>query len=649
MDRPAPSSVSQGTRGHAPGIIDILHRAEQSGNDNKTWDVCFEALTAQLVDDCNRVNATGGQDFALLHHAAAHGNSEACTTLLSRFCADPCIRTGSAGKTAVELATERGHKELASRLWKSQDECEQTLHMLLDAVKTHGGESSSWIMIYDFLQARCAANQRLTRSFGFLHHAAYWGNRGACLQLMEKFGADPTILSGNKQTPEQIAAAGGHTEVAALLRSWAGRGLTIPLARGGDVADSLQIVPGASPIAADRGEFRLQVRSGGRSLQGRYTFEMQARRVVVDGAVVGTFLDAPIASNPFPDDALKLGAGQTELRCVEVVSSEIMEEIQRPENAGAFFVLPSQLNGAEYPSHEAIVMEIDDYKYDRTGGPRGQLAVHPAAGQFILDNAGNTSRPNGVDATDVMLPRVRELASTADGRGYAMQMSNGYLTIPPCPEAAWDDVLHGLRGALHHLRCLGMEGVPACGLTPSHESFSAASHKVNLVYASAVPIDAYQNEMDRKVPAGWERTQDEQRRTCYYNASLNETINEHPNVEPHQHMVKFQTEVARLVLIGQYYGALRLAMDRSRVKPATIYLMPLGGGVFRNPPAIIAGAISAAIDLLVREGVDVEKQLRICLLAWRGNPQEAYGQASLLNACGKLSKRSTNFLREQAY
>ena len=31
-----------------------------------------------------------------------------------------------------------------------------------------------------------------------------------------------------------------------------------------------------------------------------------------------------------------------------------MKEIQKEENAGALFVLPSQLNGAEYTSHEPL-------------------------------------------------------------------------------------------------------------------------------------------------------------------------------------------------------------------------------------------------------------------------------------------------------
>ena len=33
---------------------------------------------------------------------------------------------------------------------------------------------------------------------------------------------------------------------------------------------------------------------------------------------------------------------------------------------------------------------VQDYTADNTGGPRGQLAVHPAASQFVLDNATET-------------------------------------------------------------------------------------------------------------------------------------------------------------------------------------------------------------------------------------------------------------------
>ena len=72
--------------------------------------------------------------------------------------------------------------------------------------------------------------------------------------------------------------------------------------------------------------------------------------------------------------------------------SIITDEIQKSENATAIFVLPSQLNGAEYPHHTYIVSNIDTYNRDSTGGPRGQQSVHPAVGQFILDIAENETR-----------------------------------------------------------------------------------------------------------------------------------------------------------------------------------------------------------------------------------------------------------------
>jgi hypothetical protein len=70
------------------------------------------------------------------------------------------------------------------------------------------------------------------------------------------------------------------------------------------------------------------------------------------------------------------------------------------ENAGALFVVPAQLNGAEYPSATRVVHHVADYKEDIRGGPRGQLAAHPAVAQFLLDNAQSVERPKGINAAD---------------------------------------------------------------------------------------------------------------------------------------------------------------------------------------------------------------------------------------------------------
>lgn len=38
------------------------------------------------------------------------------------------------------------------------------------------------------------------------------------------------------------------------------------------------------------------------------------------------------------------------------------------------------------------VRQVQDYKYHETVGARAQLAAHPAAAQFLLDNAANAER-----------------------------------------------------------------------------------------------------------------------------------------------------------------------------------------------------------------------------------------------------------------
>merc|ERR1712086_399844 len=111
------------------------------------------------------------------------------------------------------------------------------------------------------------------------------------------------------------------------------------------------------------------------------------------------------------------------MEVIGVCNSEIMAEIQKPESDGAYFVLPSQLNGAEYPSPDMIVDQIEEYLYDNTGGPRGQLAVHPAAGQFIIDNAARDGNKGGINSIDLILKCCEEA-------GCPFELVNGYLKVP---------------------------------------------------------------------------------------------------------------------------------------------------------------------------------------------------------------------------
>ncbi|CAK9077000.1 Conjugated bile acid hydrolase (CBAH) (Bile salt hydrolase) (BSH) (CBAH-1) (Choloylglycine hydrolase) [Durusdinium trenchii] len=297
--------------------------------------------------------------------------------------------------------------------------------------------------------------------------------------------------------------------------------------------------------------------------------------------VVARFSADVISDRPL--DLAALPATPSLLGMVSVVSGEIIEEIQKPSNEGAFFVLPSQLNGAEYPMHNYVVEQINKYKLDKTGGPRGQLAVHPAVGQFILDNAASDKR-SGLDAAQKVLLDAK--AATSWPTGYSLYVKNGYMGVPSCPKANQDHVLRCLEASLHHMRCICAKDVPSCGLRPDLQGPSTTKHKVSMVYASAIPVKAYLNAGNLDVP--------------------------------------FQEEVGRLVIVSQYFGALRLAYEAA--KPGTkqkIFLMPLGGGVFNNRAEVILGALGTALDLLAQHlKVDPAARLDVQLLAFRGSVGE---------------------------
>lgn len=266
--------------------------------------------------------------------------------------------------------------------------------------------------------------------------------------------------------------------------------------------------------------------------------------------------------------------------CVHVVSSEVMAEMQKPENAHAFFVLPSQFNGVEFPSHCSVVEAIEEYKYDNTGGPAAQLAAHPAIGQFLLANAATQGRPDGISSVRRVLRQantaLREKGVTSQKQMF--DVINGYLKmpVPDCDETA-TLALDALRMALPSLRLLVTFDAKVQGLAAGRTQFSTADHSVNLVYASAVPINAYVNG----IGAVQKNFGDEK-------------------------MKEFQSAIARLLLLTQYFGSLRTAANfaRDRGRRSKVFLMPLGGGVFRNPWESIVESIARAVELLPAEDLE---------------------------------------------
>jgi len=335
-----------------------------------------------------------------------------------------------------------------------------------------------------------------------------------------------------------------------------------------------------------------------------HSFDVNSREVLDDlGNVVGKFCDDAVVAAPFPEGCFNGDGEPQEIRCVRIVESEIMAEILNAASDGAWFVLPSQFNGVEYPSDRAsigLVNKLDEYANDRTAGPRGQLAVHPAVGQFLLDNAARHDRPEGLNALDVWLPAVHE--ATQGFGGYSPFLRNGYLGLPECPAESQNDVLACMRAQLHNVRCLAMRNVPACGLSPSLSNRSKAVHKVNVVYASAVPVQSYLNRGN-------------------------------PSQGP------FQQEVGRLMIVAAYCGALRLAAASATEGPVKIFLLPLGGGAFKNSLGAIASAISDSIEWFARDlapGEHISEKLDIHLLTYVRNPDEAEELRLLLSKLQKL-------------
>ncbi|CAK8998632.1 RanBP-type and C3HC4-type zinc finger-containing protein 1 [Durusdinium trenchii] len=271
-------------------------------------------------------------------------------------------------------------------------------------------------------------------------------------------------------------------------------------------------------------------------------------------------------------------AADAHLPVVSIMSSEVMVEIQKPEHAGAFIVIPSQFNGVEFPSHCSVVESVEEYKYDHTGGPCAQLAVHPGIAQFLLDNAATDRRFGGLDATREL---VRMVNSSLEEHGLRskkqmFQVLNGYLKMPvPDSDAVASLVLSALQQHLSELRLPCTRSAVACGLQPCKTKFSGETHRVNLVYASAVPVNAYVNGIGA-VQKGFG---DEQ-------------------------LHSFQRSLAELFLVAQYLGALQLAAkdavakeQQSKGSKSKVLLMPLGGGVFKNSWESIVKSIALAVEL----------------------------------------------------
>lgn len=248
------------------------------------------------------------------------------------------------------------------------------------------------------------------------------------------------------------------------------------------------------------------------------------------------------------------------------ISNGIASDIENEVNANHYFMLPSQLNGAEYPSHDIIISNLNDYMSDYTAGPAGQLAVHASIGQFIIDNAMNSNNPAGINAVKYILGN--------EPNGNKIKLINGYLKVPQYYQHA-----HIIKRLIKDLMIICVENIPVDGWNQLKNVSINKNHMVNIIYASAIPINTYVNN--------------------YINDDL--------------------IDIANTILIGEYFGALQLAYHkgvRIGIKQV-IHLSLLGGGVFNNSKDNISNSIIKAIFALEKLYSDVSDYLEIRLQIYK--------------------------------
>ncbi|CAK9091148.1 Reverse transcriptase domain-containing protein [Durusdinium trenchii] len=281
--------------------------------------------------------------------------------------------------------------------------------------------------------------------------------------------------------------------------------------------------------------------------RGRYAFDETTGWLTTQGSHVGRFICKRIQATPLP---LPNGSDRGDVRSMGrrlmLRSGEPASEMQKKENHRALFVVPSLLHGAEYLSSTQIVRQVQDYKYHETVGARAQLAAHPAAAQFLLDNAANAERDGGLNMLEDLLSKLP-----------GVQFVNGYLHLTDRGPRAEAEMLQKLEKELHSWRPLIMED-----LCSNPREDRAGDHQVGVVYASVA------------------------------------ILGHHEPSEP------FVQKLAELLLTVQYYGALRYAAESHQRRK--VFLTPMGLEMFEAPWETIGRSMIRAVQMLQDDASSLE-------------------------------------------
>jgi hypothetical protein len=299
------------------------------------------------------------------------------------------------------------------------------------------------------------------------------------------------------------------------------------------------------------------------------------------------------ASNSWID-----GANRLEWR-----SSDIITEMNRAEmnKGGCMVVLPSQLNGAEHPNErdEAIpTVEnwLDVYGGDPTGGPIGQLTgSHEVAQEIVRISEANASgrRPTKENVNkDLPINYLKHVFTKLPLEFQKMfRVNNGYFQcLTNMTTVGADELLN----ELNEMSLLMSLDNPVTGKNSNyHGKHPKDAPKVDMVYASAIPLGG-----------------------------------KYPHLKTPPALVDKQEIIGLNIIYHQYRLALYQACHRSIYKNKSptdrylVLLMPLGGGVWKNPKGNILLAAQNAIEAVrVSETPGFDK-LDIKMLFYKGNEEE---------------------------
>jgi hypothetical protein len=339
--------------------------------------------------------------------------------------------------------------------------------------------------------------------------------------------------------------------------------------------------------------------------------------------------------------------GKNEQCKIVLFAGNVGVEIQKLENNGAIFVIPSQLNGAEYQSPTAIE-DLNLYKSDHTGGPTAQLSCHPVVAKFILEHAARKIPTTGnyftsnflvINAVDDIIDGINNNNRTSNPlRGMNLNLNNGYLEVSPDLISSNFDLTN--TNAIHEifnkfsskLKVLQSTDVPASGLKPPStytEFNSGATTKVSLIYASAVPLSYHSRINPQKSTlqycvAGFDLV------AQYFGAMVSAYYRKQQLLESTA-LAASAAAAAGAAAAGALDAEQRQKEHQDLVKPTKLFLTPLGGGVFKNPREMIASSVLLAYYQAQELFADFDDKVEVIFLVWDGSEDECYDFSEFFN------------------